>query len=159
MATAGRSEQFWLGRNDAQRGIRKLQGSPDGPLIVLFGYERAPLGFSLKLVDFQREKDLDSASDASCVSHVSISDGAQDSSAASENDLLGEISADRPLRHGVFTFYQSGFRQLPNKVDLSVLRVTSDPGRLLKHAGVATICGGLLLMFCLRLFARRPVRD
>ena len=51
-----RSERFWLGRNDVQRG-RKLQ-TPDGPLIVLFGYERVPLGFSLKLVELSARQDL-----------------------------------------------------------------------------------------------------
>ncbi len=150
-----RSERFWLGRNDVQRG-RKLQ-TPDGPLIVLFGYERVPLGFSLKLVDFQRDKTSDSAGDASCVSHVSLSEGEQAAAVVSENDPPREISANSPLRYGAFTFYQSGWRQLPNKVDLSVLRVTSDPGRILKYSGSAMICGGILLMFCLRVLMRRPM--
>jgi hypothetical protein len=66
-----------------------------------------------------------------------------------------EISTDSPLKYGAFTLHQTGFQKLPG-VDLSIMRVTSDPGRLLKYAGCAMICGGILGMFCVRVFARRP---
>jgi hypothetical protein len=155
LTTADKSEQFWLGRNDAQLGIRRIE-TPGGPLIVLFGYERPPLGFSVKLVEFHRDTNPDSTSDAACVSQVHLSEGTQDSDVISADNPLREISTNSPLEHGTFTFYQSGFRQLPGNVDLSVLRVTSDPGRLLKYSGAAMICGGILFMFCL-LAIRRPL--
>jgi len=154
LTAADRTEQFWLGRNDAQLGVRRLQ-TPDGPLIIMFGYERYPLGFSVKLVDFDRDTNPNSASGASCVSHVYLSEGVQDSDFISANDPLRTISTGSPLRYGAFTFHQSGSQQLPGKVDLSILRVTSDPGRLWKHLGGAMICGGILLMLCLRALARR----
>jgi hypothetical protein len=156
LTTPDRSEQVWLGRNDAQLGVRRLQ-APGGPLIVMFGYERHPLGFSVKLVDFHRDTNPDSTSDASCVSQVHLSGGTEDSDVISASNPLREISTNSPLHYGTFTFYQSGFRQLPGKVDLSVLRVTSDPGRLLKYSGGAMICGGIPFMFCLRAFVRRPM--
>jgi hypothetical protein len=158
LTAAGRSEQFWLGRNDAQLGVRRLQ-TPGGPLVVMFGYERYPLGFSVKLTDFRQDTDPDSTSDAPWVSKVLLSEWTQDPDVISATNPLREISTDSPLRYGTFTFYQSGSQQIPGKVELSVLRVTSDPGRLLKYWGGAMICAGVLLLvyFYLRASARRPM--
>jgi hypothetical protein len=154
LTTADKSEQFWLGRNDAQLGVRRLQ-TPGGPLLVMFGYERRPLGFSAKLVEFRRDTDPDSASNASCASQLYLSESAPDSDAIPVTNPPRAVSTDHPLRYGIFTFYQSGFQQLPHKVDLSVLRVTSDPGRLLKYSGGALVCLGILLMIVLRAIKRR----
>ncbi|MCH5377438.1 MAG: cytochrome c biogenesis protein ResB, partial [Planctomycetes bacterium] len=142
---ADRTEQFWLRRNDARRGVRTLE-TPDGPLVVMFGYERSPLDFSVKLIDFQRDATPDPNGGASCVSQVQLSDGPQDSETDSANDPPRRIAADSPLRHGTFTIYQDGFRPLPNQVDLSVLRVTNDPGLLLKYIGAVMICGGMVYL-------------
>jgi hypothetical protein len=124
----------------------------------MFGYERRPLGFSVKLVDFHRDPNPGSPDNASCVSQVNLSRGTQNPDATATNNPLRAISTNRPLRYGAFTFYQSGSQQVPGRVDLSVLRVTSDPGRLLKYAGIAMICGGILFMLWLRVFVRRPMR-
>ena len=40
LTTGDKSQQFWLGRNNAQLGVRQLQ-TPDGPLVVVFGYAHA----------------------------------------------------------------------------------------------------------------------
>ncbi len=149
LTTGDKSEQFWLGRNDARLGIRRLQ-TPGGPLLVMFGYERRPLGFSAKLVGFRRDTDPDSASNASCASQLYLSESPPDSDAIPVTNPPREVSTGHPLRYGTFTFYQSGFQQLPHKVDLSVLRVTSDPGRFLKYSGGAMVCLGILLMIVLR---------
>jgi hypothetical protein len=159
LKTADGSRQFWLQRNDAQRGVLGLK-TPDGPLLVTFGYERRPLGFSLKLVDFQRDKKAESASGASCVSQVQLTEGAKDSEGVSANNPVRRITTHSPLRYGGFTIYQAGFRPVSNQVDLSVLRVTSDPGRPLKYLGVAMIGAGILLAVCLlalKCLAKSPV--
>jgi hypothetical protein len=149
LTTADRSEQFWLGRNDAQLGVRRLL-TPGGPRIVTFGYERRPLGFSVKLADFHRDTNPNATSDAWCVSHVYLSEGTEDPDVIPADDSLRTISTNSPLRYGTFTFYQYGFQQLPGGVDLSVLRVTSDPGRLWKYLGGAMLCVGILVALCLR---------
>ncbi len=148
LTTAGRTEQFWLRRNDAQLGVRKLEGL-DRPLVVMFGYERRPLGFSVKLVDLHRDTAPGSSRTASGVSRVQLS---------AANNPLREISANHPFRSGTLTFYQTGFQQLPNSAELSVLRVTSDPGRLLKYSGGAMICGGILFALALPAFVRLSKR-
>lgn len=157
LTTADRSEQFWLGRNDAQLGVRRLL-TPGGPRIVTFGYERRPLGFSVKLADFHRDTNPNAASDAWCVSHVSLSEGTEDPDAIPADNSLRTISTSSPLRYGPFTFHQSGFQQLAGGVDLSVLRVTSDPGRLWKYLGGAMMCVGILLALCLRVCPARISR-
>ena len=91
---AGKSEQFWLGRNDArdaQIGIRRLQ-TPGGSLLVLFAYERRPLGFSAKLVEFHRDTAPDSASGASCASQLYLSE---------ERAGLGRHPGDQPAPRGL----------------------------------------------------------
>ncbi len=140
LTTAGASERFWLRRNDAQMGIKKLEGS-GGPLLVMFGYERRPLGFHVKLVDFHRDG-------ASCVSRVSLSEGAPGPTVVrlAASNPLRTIATNRPLRYGTFTFSQAGFQPAPERVELSVLRVTSDPGRYWKYAGGALMCGGLVCL-------------
>jgi hypothetical protein len=156
LTTDGKSERFWLRRNDAQLGVRKLQG-PGAELVVMFGYERRPLGFSLKLVDFHRDANPVSPDKAACVSQVNLSQGTQNPDVTAANHPLRVISTNRPLRYGAFTFHQSGFQQVPARVDLSVLRVTSDPGRFLKYAGGAMICGGIVFLLWQRAFRRRPM--
>lgn len=153
--TAGeKSEEFWLGRDDPRFGVRQVQ-SPDGPRLVVFGYASSPLGFSVKLVELQKETDADSPSDVSCVSQVQFFEPAQDPDVVSTDNPLHEIATGRPLKYGTFTLRQSGFRELPGAY-LSELRVTSDPGWLMKWSGAAIFCVGVLLALCLRVFARRP---
>jgi len=151
---AGRIERFWLRRNDAPLGIRKF-GTPSGPLVIMFGYEKSPLGFSVKLVDFRRDSKAEPAGSASCVSQVQLSEGAKDSEGVSANNPVRRISTHSPLRYGAFTIYQAGFRPLSNRGDVSVLRVTSDPGRLLKYLGGAMVVCGILYLLCLRVLDRR----
>ena len=153
LKTTDWSEQFWLRRNDAQLGVRTI-GLPAGPVMVLFGYEAAPLGFALKLVDVRRDGDPHSADVASGVSEVELFDDVSGTTVP-VSSVLQEISADRPLRHRAVTVHQFGFRELPNQMELSVLRVTSDPGRLLKYLGSGLVCSGILYLACLWLSNRR----
>jgi hypothetical protein len=153
--TAGeKSEQFWLGRDDPRFGVRQVQ-SPDGPRLVVFGYASSPLGFSVKLVELQKETDPDSPSDVSYVSQVQFFEPTQDPEVVSADHPLEEIATGRPLKYGTFTFHQSDVRELPGAY-LSVLRVTSDPGWLLKWSGAAIFCAGVLLSLCA--WGMRPAR-
>jgi hypothetical protein len=153
LITAERTERFWLRRNDDRLGVRRFQTSGK-PLIVTFGYEWRPLGFSVKLIQFQKEADPESPGDTSYVSQVQLIEPTQDPQVVSADNPAREISTNCPLQYGTFTFYQTGSLQLPGNVDLSVLRVTSDPGRLLKYVGGAMLCAGILLMLGLGIMGR-----
>jgi len=138
-----RTEQFWLRRNDAHLGVRRIE-SAAGPALVLFGYESYPLGFSVKLLDFRRELNPGGMGEASFASQVQLSGPGQPSPAEYE------ISMNAPLAYGGMRFYQSGYRQLPGGMEVSVLSVARDPGRLLKYTGSGMICLGIAIMLAMR---------
>ena len=47
----GEASEVWLKRADPEYGFQQI-ATPEGSLGIAFGYERLPLGFSLKLVAF-----------------------------------------------------------------------------------------------------------
>ena len=158
LKTAETSERFWLQRNDAQLGVRSID-MPGGRIVVTFGYERSPLGFALKLVDVQQDTTKpDSTSEPSGVSQVQFSERAQDSGVP-EDSPIHEITPQRPLRVGTSAISQLDVQRLPDQVDLAVLRVTTDPGRVCNYVGGVMLGLGLLYVFYLRAFPRRLGRS
>jgi hypothetical protein len=142
--TAGKTtSEVWLKRNDATYRFQQVE-SPEGPVAIAFGYEHLPLGFSLKLLDFQRGQNPGGMGDASFASKVQLVD--KDHGI----DEPRTISMNEPLLHGKFTFYQSGFQELPDGGEASSLTVAYDPGRFLKYLGSLMICAGSALMFVAR---------
>ncbi|NUQ64710.1 MAG: cytochrome c biogenesis protein ResB [Pirellulales bacterium] len=139
ITAGGKSQQVWLKRNDDNLGFRVLE-SPEGSLAIAYSYERVPLDFSLKLHDFQRSSNPGGMGDASFASSVQLIDKAQ------KTDAKRMITMNEPLVHGKYTFYQSGFHELPDK-DATVLTVAYDPGRFLKYLGSLMICVGVFFMF------------
>lgn len=143
----GATEQVWVKQNDPTYGMRRLD-TAEGPLLVSFGYERLPLGFTLKLLDFQRASNPGGMGDASFASRVRLVDRA-----AGVNDEL-TISMNQPLVHGKYVFYQSSFQEQPSG-DVSILTVAYDPGRTLKYSGSLLTCVGILVMICRRVTVGR----
>ena len=147
LSVKGKTHQFWLQRNSPRFAARRI-GDPQSPLFVSFSYDRLPLGFSLRLIDFERGLNPGRMGNASFKSQVQLID----KHLAVDRETV--ISMNEPLVHDVFTFYQSGFEELPDGRESSSLSVSYDPGRFLKYLGSAMICGGLFAMFYLkRLFA------
>jgi len=147
LAAKEKTQQVWLKRGDQQHGLRKIE-TPPGPLLVSFGYEQIPLGFSLKLLDFKRGMNPGEMGVASFASHVQLVDTAQ---GINRNEV---ISMNSPLVHGKYTFYQSSYRDLPDGREVSVLSVAYDPGRFLKYLGSLMICVGIFLMICMKSLRR-----
>ena len=162
LAVGKSRQQFWLKRNDETYGFHQVV-TPRGRLAIGMGYERLPLGFSLKLLDFQRSTNPGAMGNASFASAVELIDPHQ------KIDRKHTISMNEPLVHGRFTFYQSGFQELPGGSEASTLTVAYDPGRFLKYLGSLMICWGTFLMFFCRnlsfarlrhlLFPRRGSED
>lgn len=143
----GTTEQVWVKQNDQTYGMRRLD-TAEGPVLVSFGYERFPLDFTLKLLDFQRATNPGGMGDASFASRVRLVDRAA--------GINGEftISMNEPLVHGKYVFYQSSFQEQPGG-DVSVLTVAYDPGRTLKYLGSLLTCVGILVMICRRVTVGR----
>jgi len=142
--TAGNtSQQIWLQRNHEEHGFQRIQ-TPEGPVLITFGYERFPLGFSLKLLDSERQLDPGTDNAAAFASSVEVIDPAE--GIKEQRD----ISMNSPLVYGKFRFYQSRFEAIADGRDVSTLTVAYDPGRFLKYLGSIMICLGTFAMFYMR---------
>jgi hypothetical protein len=146
------TRQVWLQRNDLHYGRQRIL-MPEGALLLRYGYGELPLGFALKLEDFRRELNPGGAGDAAFASQVRVID---DEIAWEESR---EISMNEPLTHRGYTFYQSGFNQSGHTADASVLSVAYDPGRPVKYAGSLMICTGIAIMFYMRAYFFKRVRN
>ena len=134
------TEQVWLQRN----GDRRIIQIPEGMLVLSLQFDQLPLGFSLKLLDFEHGLNPGGVGDASFASRVQLVDPAR------EIDEERRISMNQPLVHDKFTFYQSRFEELSDGTHVSILSVSHDPGRLLKYLGSLMICVGTFVTFYLR---------
>jgi hypothetical protein len=149
VTAGGATERLWLAREDAGAMPQRIQ-TPEGTLLLAFGYEDLPLGFSLRLAKCTRGLNPGGMGDASFASSVELIDPDRG------EPLQREISMNEPLVHGKFAFYQSGL--LPDGKG-SVLTVAYDPGRFLKYLGSLMVCLGSAVMFCARakVFRRKIV--
>ncbi len=141
VTAGGETQEVWLQRNDKEYGTRRL-ATPEGPLAIAFGDEYYPLGFSLRLEEFQRGRNPGGMGDASFASKVRLIDKSR------QMDEQREIWMNHPLTHGKFVFYQSGFNEESGAKPVSVFMVAHDPGRGLKHLGSLMVCLGTLLVLC-----------
>jgi hypothetical protein len=153
LSAGGVTQTVWVQRNHPNFGTRTI-ATPEGPIQVRFEDAYAPLGFSLSLQDFRREKNPGGLGNASFASRVRITD-----SDGTESER--EISMNRPLTHQRLTLYQSGFNEGGQGAESSTFSVAYDPGRVLKYAGSLLICLGIAVMFYMRayFFRKRPERS
>jgi cytochrome c-type biogenesis protein CcsB len=140
VSAGGDSQEIWLRRADPDYGYQQIS-TPEGPVVIAFGYETAPLGFSLKLVQFRHEMNPGMMGDASFASSVRVIDTAKDV------NKPAEIAMNQPLTYGGYTFYQSSFGGSDSGKQTSVFTVASDPGRLLKYLGCLLTCFGVFGVF------------
>jgi len=144
----GQARQFWLRRNDTERGAARIL-TPEGQLDVSFGYERRDLDFSLGLTDVEMAMNPGRQGAAAYTSRVRLVDP------AAGIDEKRVISMNEPLVHGRYTFYQSGYHPRVQKLDdgwleASTFSIGYDPGRFLKYFGSVMICAGVFVMFYMR---------
>jgi hypothetical protein len=143
------SQIVWLCRNHPEYGRRQID-TPQGPLMLAFGYDYVPLEFSLKLIRFTHGLNPGQMGDASYASTVRLVD-----QAAGINEER-EISMNHPLDQGKYVFYQMSFQTLADGTKVSALSVAYDPGRTLKHIGCILLCIGAFMAFYLRSPRAKP---
>ncbi len=142
--------EFWLQRRNPKHS-RWTATTAAGRISVSLGYEMLPLGYSLKLLDFERVMNPGRMGNASFASTVQLIDTSR------SIDRTEKIWMNHPLTHGKFTFYQSSFRELPGGRKASVLSVAYDPGWPLKYLGSLLICVGIFVIYYVRPFiGRKP---
>ncbi len=137
----GESQEVWLQRNTPELNYQPLRLG-DKNAGILFGYRKRPLGFDMKLLDFERKRNPGGEGDASYSSKVQLID-------EDENvDMEYTISMNRPLTYGKYTFYQHSFGG--NEDDISTLNIAYDPGLFLKSSGSLLMCVGIFIMYYIR---------
>lgn len=144
----GKQHEMWLQRGSGEHSAQTFF-TPEGPVVVSFGYAQAPLGFTLELTDFQRAQNPGGAGDASFASVLRV---------ITKDDAAGReqrVAMNQPLVEGHFRLYQSSFQESHGGREVSVLTAAYDPGRLLKYMGSLMVCGGIAMMFFMRAYVFR----
>jgi hypothetical protein len=129
-------------------------GRPEATQVFKLAYDadRRPLGFDLKMVDFQRGFDPGTEKASRYSSDVLLTD-----KAAGLNKKPIHISMNEPLTHNGYTFYQSSF--IPEEDTRtgartgrfqSVLQVGKNPGRRVMYSGCLLVVLGAFLQFYMR---------
>ncbi len=145
ITAAGVTQTLWLQRNHPILGTRTMV-TPKGILGVRFGHAEAPLGFSLKLVEFRKGVNPGGVGNAAFSSVVRLVDKDQGI------DEERVISMNEPLTYNRLTFYQSGFNEAGHGIKTSTFSAGRDPGRALKYGGCLLICLGIATMFYMRAY-------
>ena len=119
---------------------------------VSYDVDRKPLGFELKLNDFDVGFDPGTEQASRFVSKVLLTD--------TSKGIIDEphtISMNEPLTHRGYTFYQSRYNRIKDPVTgrdtgdfQSIFQVGSDPGRQLKYLGCLLVVLGAFLQFYMR---------
>lgn len=119
---------------------------------ISFDVDREPLGFELKLDDFQRGFDPGTEQASRFSSDVRLTDKSQ----GVENQPH-HIAMNETMNHRGYTFYQSSYHRETDPHTgretgrfASILQVRKDPGRLLKYVGCIMVSLGAFLQFYMR---------
>lgn len=140
------TKTFYLRRSATYEPVWETVSFPHGVYQIAYDVEHKPLGFDLKLVDFQRGFDPGTEQAARFSSDVKLTDKAM-----GINDKAYHIAMNEPLNHRGYKFYQSRYVPDPETGRmLSILQVGKDPGRILKYTGSLLICLGAFLQFYMR---------
>jgi hypothetical protein len=152
MTVDGQTEEFWVRRSpDLEPRFSRVR-FPSGDYEVSLDFDRRPLGFQLKLTDFQVDFDPGTEQPSSYVSQVRLKDEIQ-----GIQDQPFTIQMNEPLSHRGFTFYQSSYsRHRDPRTGQedgqfgSVFQVATDPGRPIKYLGCIGVVLGAFVQFYMR---------
>ncbi len=153
MTVGDTTREFWIRRSGSL--------DPPPPQVEIFGdtaYEiaydvdRKPLGFDLKLDDFEVGFEPGTESATKFVSKVRLTDSSE-----GIKDKPYTISMNEPMDHRGFTFYQMRYIAMQDPRTgqrtgqfQSVFQVGIDPGRSIKYLGSLLVVLGTFVQFYMR---------
>lgn len=111
---------------------------------VLYERRAFPLPFSVRLLSTRKEVHPGTTMPRHFESRVIVRDG------GNEREVL--IRMNEPLRYRGFTFFQSGFDELP-RGKVSTLAVVRDPGELIPYISCALVFLGMCAHFLVKLIS------
>jgi hypothetical protein len=146
------TKEFYIRRSASLDQNWKTVSFPNGQYRIAYDVDRKPLGFELKLDDFDRGFDPGTEQASRFQSQVRLTDK---SMGIVEKPIT--ISMNEPLTHRGYTFYQSSYirEQDPRtgrdtgRVQ-SVLQVGKNPGRNIIYAGGLLVVLGAFVQFYMR---------
>ena len=157
------TREFFIRRSPSSEPVWKTVTFPGAAYQVAYDVDRRPLGFEIKLIDFDRTFDPGTQQASRFRSDVRLTD-----KAAGIVDQPYRIQMNEPLIHGGYRFYQASYireqdprtGQETGRVQ-SVLQVGKNPGRPTIYAGCVLIVLGAFLQFTMRagLFSARGRRE
>jgi ResB-like family len=146
------TKEVWIRRSLTHDASWKTVRVGENLYRIAYDVDRAPLGFELKLDDFQRGFDPGTEQASRFSSDVRLTDKAM----GLENQPH-HIAMNETLNHRGYTFYQSSYHREtdPNTGRetgrfASILQVRKDPGRVAKYLGCIMISLGAFLQFYMR---------
>jgi hypothetical protein len=158
------TKEFYVRRSNSLDQDWKTLAFPNGALYkIAYDVDRKPLGFDLKLDDFQRGFDPGTEQASRFMSKVRLTDATE-----GIKNQAHTIWMNNPLTHRGYTFYQSSYIRVQDPRTgretgqvQSVLQVGSNPGRTTIYSGCLLIILGAFLQFYMRagIFTDRHKRE
>ena len=153
MTVNGETKEVWLSRSEnLDQPPSRLVTFANSAFEVGYDVDRRPLGFELKLDDFDMGFEPGTEQPTHFVSQVRLTDT---SSGIREKPYT--ISMNNPLDHRGFTFYQSNYIRVrdPHTGGFtgqfqSIFQVATNPGRPIIYGGCSLVVLGIFLQFYMR---------
>ncbi len=153
MTVNGQTKEVWLSRsNTLDPPPSRYLTFGDAVYELQFDVDRRPLGFELKLDDFDTEFEPGTEQPTHFISQVRLTD-----TAAGIKDKPYTIFMNNPLDHRGYRFYQSNYIRVrdPHTGNFtgqfeSVFQVATNPGRPVIYTGCALVVLGVFLQFYMR---------
>jgi hypothetical protein len=156
MTVNGETKEFWVHRPPGLNPVFDPISFKSKDYQIAYDCDRKPLGFTLKLDDFDIGFEPGTEQPTRFVSHVRLTDEEK-----GIKDKPITISMNNPLTHRNLTFYQSSYERLRDPTTRretgdfqSVFQVGYDAGRVLKYFGCILVVIGAFLQFTWRLIIR-----
>jgi hypothetical protein len=167
------SREFWLRQNEpdpwekqAQRQVEILK-LPDGKLLTVnFRVKETPVGFTMRLDEFDLQVDPGAPMASNYTSKVTVKDvigrdGKVDQSRSNSKFI---ITMNQPLDYPdpegrTLRFFQENYIAPRNGMKLaSIFRVNYNPGRPIVYLGCLLVVSGIFVMFYMRAYFFKPIK-
>jgi cytochrome c biogenesis protein ResB len=153
MTVDGRTKEVWLSRSEnLDQPPPRFVTFGDSVYQVMYDVDRKPLGFELKLDDFDTGFEPGTEQATHFVSKVRLTDPS-----LAIKDKPHTIEMNHPLDHRGYTFYQSNYIRVrdPHTREFtgqfqSVFQVATNPGRPIIYSGCILVVLGAFMQFYMR---------
>jgi ResB-like family len=153
MTVGDTTREIWMQRSESlEAPVFKPVSFGDSVYEIAYDVDRRPLGFDLKLEDFEVGFEPGTEQATRFVSKVRLTDSSE-----GIKEKPHAISMNEPISHRGYTFYQMRYSPIVDPRSgqrtgqfQSVFQVGFDPGRPIKYAGCLLVVLGTFVQFYMR---------